>query len=274
MEAFNSFQPVFNNLWIILSYIHRKNMETALTIVRYKKRYVYFALVAMALFHIPLLLQKKIRFYKLMGCGKGGSFSILPDWQQWAVLVVKESIHKEVSQQQGLNDQLRVIYGSWITRWWRFWGCETLTVLLQPLESKGTWDGKTVFGPFTVQKDFTGPIAVLTRASIRLSKLRRFWKFVAPTGAEIAEANGLIFSQGIGEAPWIRQATFSVWESKEAMKSFAYKRKNHVEVIQLTHKERWYAEEMFVRFALLATMGSLKGRNPVGKAFDASAEIM
>ena len=249
-------------------------METALTIVRYKKRYVYFALVAMALFHLPLLLQKKIRFYKLMGCGKGGSFSILPDWQQWAVLVVKESILQDVSQKHTLKEQLSVIYGSWLPRWWRFWGCETLTVLLQPLEGKGSWDGKAAFGSFTVQKDFTGPIAVLTRASIRLTKLHRFWKFVAPTGSEIAEANGLIFSQGIGEAPWVRQATFSVWESKEAMKAFAYKRKNHVEVIQLTHKERWYSEEMFVRFALLKTMGTLQGQNPVAKAFAASAEIM
>lgn len=249
-------------------------METALTIVRYKKRYVYFALVAMALFHIPLMLQKKIRFYKLMGCGKGGTFSIAPDWQQWAILVVKDSIVQDLKQTVSIEDRLSLIYGTWIARWWRFWRCETLTVLLQPIESKGSWDGKQVFGTCLADKTHTGPLAVLTRASIRLTKLHRFWKFVAPSSSELTKSQGLLFSQGIGEAPWIRQATFSVWESKEAMKAFAYKRASHKQVIQLTHKERWYSEEMFVRFALLDTMGSLKGENPVSKAFVASAENM
>ena len=50
-------------------------------------------------------------------------------------------------------------------------------------------------------------------------------------------AKGLIISYGIGEMPWIKQATFSVWENKNAMKDFAYNMQQHTEVIQKTRNE-------------------------------------
>jgi hypothetical protein len=74
---------------------------------------------------------------------------------------------------------------------------------------------------------------------------------------------GFITSVGIGEMPWIKQATFSVWESKEKMKQFAYKQQTHTKVIQKTREENWYAEEMFVRFKVVASFGFLNGFDPL-----------
>jgi heme-degrading monooxygenase HmoA len=122
---------------------------------------------------------------------------------------------------------------------------------LEPLESHGFWDGKKVFGELPNQSDYSGKIAVLTRATIKLSKLKHFWKNVASVASQMATAKGFITSYGVGEIPWIKQATFSIWESKEDMMSFAYKMPQHKEVIKKTVKQKWYKEEMFTRFKIL-----------------------
>jgi heme-degrading monooxygenase HmoA len=124
-------------------------------------------------------------------------------------------------------------------------------VLLNPIEGHGTWDGKKCFGNLPKQTDYAGKIAVLTRATIRLSRLTNFWQHVNPVAEKMATSEGFIKSVGIGEIPWIKQATFSIWESKEQMKNFAYKMKEHAVVVKKTHQEKWYSEEMFVRFEIL-----------------------
>ena len=91
----------------------------------------------------------------------------------------------------------------------------------------------------------------MTRATIRLSKLGRFWEHVPEAAAEMVRAEGFIKSYGVGEWPWIKQATFSIWKTKEDMRNFAYKSQYHKEVIRKTHAENWYSEEMFVRFRVL-----------------------
>ena len=235
-------------------------MYAILTIARYKKRFIYFALLAMALHRLPLLFNRKIRFHKTLGCGRDGTFSKLPDWQQWGLLVVREEVETgqttELSKPQQLLQQY---YGHFIAGWWKFFGCETWTVVLQPIEGHGTWDGKEAFGKLPPKTDYEGRIAVLTRATIRSKKLARFQEHVEAVSNDMRKADGFLFSVGIGESPRLRQATFSIWQSKEQMKQFAYKMKDHSEVIQKTRKENWYSEDMFVRFKVLQAWGTIKG---------------
>jgi hypothetical protein len=54
-----------------------------------------------------------------------------------------------------------------------------------------------------------------------------------------------------------------VWESKEQMKQFAYRMHSHQQVIKKTRQEKWYSEDMFVRFAIIATSGTLRGMDPI-----------
>lgn len=235
-------------------------MQAVLSIVRYKKRFIYFALLAMALHRLPLWLNRKTRFYKTLGCGKGGTFSKTPDWQQWGLLVVmNEEIPTAIEEQ----DLFRLAYGWFIPAWWRFFGCETWTALLQPLEGHGTWDGKQAFGDLPAKSDYEGIIAVLTRATLRLNKRSRFWEHVEAVSNDMRSADGFRFSVGIGETPWLRQATFSIWDSKEQMKQFAYKMPRHTDVIQKTRKENWYSEDMFVRFEVLNSWGTIDGISPL-----------
>ncbi|TWI80400.1 hypothetical protein IQ13_3077 [Lacibacter cauensis] len=224
-------------------------MYAVLTLIQYKKRFVYFALLAMALHRLPLWLNRRLRFYKLLGCGKGGTFSKTPDWQQWGALVVMDKNDLTgFSEKEQL--QLRA-YGQFMTGWWRFFGCQTRTFLLEPIEAHGSWDGKQAFGDLPVKSEYEGPIAVITRATINADKRSRFWEHVEAVSNEMRKAEGFQFSVGIGENPWNKQATFSVWQSKEHMKQFAYKMPNHADVIQKTRKEKWYSEDMFVRFKVV-----------------------
>ncbi len=239
-------------------------MTVTLTIIRYRKRFIPFALLAMALHRIPLWFNKKITFWKLLGCGKNGTFDKKPDWQQWGILSVHSSefaIDKPSSLTQ--DTELRSLYGSFIGKWFRLFKCETATFLLDPIEGHGLWDGKKVFGELPVKSDYEGQIAILTRASIRLNKLKQFWKHVNGVASQMAGAKGFITSYGIGEVPWVKQATFSVWKSKEDMKNFAYQMKEHKEVIVKTRTEKWYSEDMFVRFKIVDCIGTLNGVNPL-----------
>lgn len=238
-------------------------MHAAITIVRYKKRFTYFAVSAMAIHSWYLKFKKGIRFHKTLGCGQGGTFSKKPDWQQWGLLAVKDDLSSCIHSEMNHRQLIKEIYGSFIAGWYRFFGCEMWTVILEPIEGHGTWNGKKAFGDLPAKTDYEGMIAILTRASIRPHKLTRFWQHVEGAAKEMASADGFLFSQGIGEWLWIRQATLSIWQSKEQMKNFAYKMQHHKEIVQKTRTEKWYSEDMFVRFKVLKTKGSIKNVEPL-----------
>jgi hypothetical protein len=87
---------------------------------------------------------------------------------------------------------------------------------------------------------------------------------VPPVSADLHAAPGLRLALGIGEAPLGLQGTFSVWDSLSALNAFAYRRAPHAAVIERTQREGWYAEELFARFAVLSTAGTLDGADPLG----------
>jgi hypothetical protein len=250
-----------NYLIFVFKFLLRCTMQITLTIIRYPKRFIYFALVAMAIHRLPFWFNKNNSFFKLMGCGKNGTFDIHPDWQQWGIFAVSGQSLTIADVKE--EDLITKLYGSFIGKWLRFFNCETWTIFLEPIEGHGNWDGKQPFGPLSKNTAYEGPIAVLTRATIRLSKLRAFWQNVNGVAEQMDGVDGFITSIGIGELPFIKQATFSIWHSKEAMKQFAYQMNQHTGVIKKTREENWYSEDLFVRFKPLKTVGTIKGRDPL-----------
>lgn len=196
-----------------------------------------------------------LRFWKLVGMGSGIGFNARPDPLTWGLFAVWE--------QPGDWDRFRDT--SAVMRQYRERGDETYTLHLAPVSSHGRWNGTEPFGPLPAkqQDDADAPIVVLTRATLHLRRALRFWEWVPPVEQELRDADGLLLSFGIGEAPWVRQATLSVWRTADAMKRFAYASEAHREVIRRTRAEGWYAEELFARFRLLGTEGTLQGRDPL-----------
>jgi heme-degrading monooxygenase HmoA len=196
-----------------------------------------------------------LTFARSLGTGHGRSFTPRDaDPRRWALLTVWRD---RESAAAFATDQVPV-------RWQRH-AEETWRVDLRPLSARGRWSGRAPFGdPGTVGSD--GPVAALTRARIATARSLRFWRALPPVTAALAAAPGLRLAFGIGEAPVGLQGTFSVWESAEALRRFAYADPAHAGVVARTPAERWYAEELFARFAVESSVGTVDGRDPLGVA--------
>jgi hypothetical protein len=227
-------------------------MIVSLTIVRYPKICIPFALLAMALHRLPMHFKKGCSFWRLLGTGRKGTFDLYPDWQQWGLLACWDD--------RGSFD--RFSRQSFISKWWKFFRTEQWTILCEPLQSHGSWDGREPFN-VPVQADYQGPLVVLTRATVRFNRLKNFWANADTVSAIMSDAKGLIASFGIGEMPVYRQATFSVWDNVESMRAFAYQSAEHIEVIRKTKEEAWYSEELFARFKPIAAFGTLHHTDPL-----------
>lgn len=242
---------------------NQREMYAALTVYRFPERRIHRALTAMAFFRFPLSRRKDIKCWKLMGTGRNGTFDLTPDLKQWAVMVFMEEDPREGDPSLTGDALNRKLYGERITSQWADWGCETWTILLEVIEGHGSWDGLALGSRTGQSKNIEGPVAILTRATIRWSKLISFWKHVAPVAKRFFDAPGVLFSVGIGEAPFFRQATFSLWSDIQDMKNFAYRSAEHRDVIGKTRSQRWYTEEMFLRFKPITSTGSIGGVDPL-----------
>ena len=145
-------------------------------------------------------------------------------------------------------------------------GGEVYTVRLALLSGHGRWGGRDVLADLRRGPAPTvdGPVAVLTRATVRPSRWHRFRASRPPVSAELAAASGLRAAVAIGEAPVGLQATFSLWADAGAVTAFACS-PHHRDVVRRTRREHWYGEELFARFAPLGSAGTWDGRDPLAE---------
>ncbi|RYD75446.1 MAG: DUF3291 domain-containing protein [Sphingobacteriales bacterium] len=224
-------------------------MIVALTITKFRNRTIPFAFIGMAILRLPLMLNRNCRFWKLMGSGKNAQVDLGPDFKHWAILTTWDN-----------KADCDLFYlKSYVLKWFRFFGFEEFTILLNPLSSHGLWAGKQ---PFTVKdkKNVDPRVAVITRAAIRFKKLKEFRSNIKRAAIEMRKSEGYILSAGVGENPFLDQATFSIWENVESMKNYAYKSVDHSDVIKLTRQRKWYSEELFARFEIIESNGTLNGQ--------------
>jgi hypothetical protein len=140
---------------------------------------------------------------------------------------------------------------------WEPRGEESATLHLQPLWSRGSWDGHRL--PVTRDAAWDGRVVMLTRATLRLTRVRAFYAAVPAIAAEVRAAAGLRAGFGIGESPALRQGTVSVWESGADLGLFGGSARAHADAVRSTPRTGWYAEELFVRLALVHASGSIDG---------------
>lgn len=179
------------------------------------------------------------KFTKILGSGGKSGFSIWPNWGLYCILAIFDN---DIEANNFLENNEKYLA-------FKSKSVENKLFILSPNSSHGLWDG---VNPFVGHKqENNNRIAVITRGKIKVSKLWQFWKFVPPASQNLENQDGLLFSIGIGELPIIQQATFSVWESAEKMKAYAYKSTQHTQVIQKTRELGWYSEELFARFSVL-----------------------
>ncbi len=216
-----------------------------LSIFKYKKlKDKLWAFGMMQFAHDHLSKEYKCSFYKLMGSGKE-NFNPFPDWSVYSLLQVWDEAPAATE----------FFTSSRLFQKYREHASEILVLHLNPVQAHGQWNGKMPFqiGP---KKKTDAMIAAITRASIKTSKLRTFWKFVPRSQEPLHHANGLIYTKGFGEVPISEMATFSIWEKEEDLKNYAYKSREHAEAIKKTRRLNWYKEEMFSRYEVIDMFGS------------------
>ena len=210
-----------------------------------KARYIPWAILHMGLDRLALARRSDVKFWKLLGAGKGETFTPRDaDILRWGLLVVV--------------DKDSEIANSKMIKRWNKKSQSLFSAQLSPISVNGAWSKKSPFDQIPkVTNDWSGKVVAITRARIKWRKNVIFWSSVPPVTTSLHSSPGLISAIGIGEAPIGLQGTFSIWESGEAIKNFAYSGAAHKEAIKATHRHAWYAEEMFARFALIESRGSL-----------------
>ena len=209
-----------------------------------KMVFLPIAIVFMAINKIQLKKLPGISFIKMLGTGKGESFTPKDaDPTRWGILVTMS------------ENQISNLDKSFVIRSWQKICKKEYRVILKPISSHGFWSRKQ---PFSVEKfDWSAKIAAVTRARIVWRKNLIFWRAVPPVTESLHQSPGLLNAIGIGEAPIGLQGTFSVWKDAASLRDFAYKGKAHSEAIKATSAQQWYSEELFARFAVIEERGML-----------------
>jgi hypothetical protein len=186
-----------------------------------------------------------LRFHKMLGTGFEGGFGLKPSVSRQALFCVFES-----------DSDADCFFTSDLLDAYRTHTRELFSVRLRAYASKGTWAGHSI--ALSACAPTEGPIAALTRASIRPASVASFWRMQPAAEAELAGSRGCLLTAGVGEAPVFRQATFSLWESTAAMDAYA-RTGAHLAAIRAAYDGKYFSESMFVRFAPYAMQGTYKG---------------
>jgi len=198
---------------------------------------VGFALLRMALDRGELRRIKGVHFAKMLGTGKGETFTPRDaDANRWGALIVIDGANLEMLDNSKLINS------------WRANSISEVRYLLDPISSHGLWAKVNPFAYASTQTD--GEVIAITRARIKWFQNFRFWRAVPQVTQSLHSSPGLLNTIGIGEAPIGLQGTFSHWKTGADLRNFAYKGAAHQVVIAATERHQWYAEELFARFAV------------------------
>ncbi|MEI6400875.1 MAG: spheroidene monooxygenase [Actinomycetota bacterium] len=191
-------------------------------------------------------------FWRLLGTGAGSDTGPGADLQRSALFAIWKDVESLDAFEASMADRWSTVQEVWSVRL-RGWG------------GHGAWHGVDVLGLLepAVAPDATGPVAIITRANVRRRSWRSFRQVGPAVSAELNASDGLLGVVGIGEAPFGRLGTFSLWASIEAARAFALQSPHHREVVRRTRTEGWYGEELFARFEPTASAGRWNGHDPL-----------
>ena len=186
---------------------------------------------------------------KVMGSGDGGGFGLKPSSSRQALFCL---FTDEDSADAFLKSPIALAYAQRAQ--------EFCSAKLRAYSCRGAWSGQSIAVTASPPDSGSGPIATLTRASIRPMSARRFWCMQPASEVSLNEASGCLMATGVGEAPFFRQATFSLWANTAAMEAYA-RTGAHLAAIRAAHEGAFFSESMFARFVPLHLSGRWRGQS-------------
>ena len=203
---------------------------------------------------LSFMAMKDVSFWKLCGSGVGEGFTPRPNTEVWAILAVWPD---EATARDRISNA--PVYQRWARN-----ASEVWTVFLSPTSARGRWSSKTPF--IVTDKTNDGPVAALTRATVRPSAMARFWKRQPAISDVIGDDPNVIFKIGIGEVPLLQQVTFSIWPDTSSMAAFARADGPHAKAIKAVREGNWFREELYARFRIIGETGLWNGRPVLAQA--------
>jgi len=210
-----------------------------------------WAFAMMGLARRGLAATPGIGFWKLCGSGTGEGFTPRPNTAVYAILATWD--RRDTAE---IQTEYSPAFSRYHARAEESW-----TLFLCPVSARGTWSGQEPFAP--APTPLTGPVAALTRATLRPRAALGFWNRVPDISAAIGTDPNVTFKIGIGEVPLLHQVTFSIWPSTKAMAQFARADGPHARAIRAVRAGDWFSEELYARFALTGARGTWLGTNPL-----------
>ncbi|MEW9921743.1 spheroidene monooxygenase [Marimonas sp. MJW-29] len=209
-----------------------------------------WALAMMGLARPAMARVPGIGFWKLCGSGTGEGFTPVPNFGVYAVLCTWPD----------MATARRALAETPVFHRYRAKAAEHWTLFMSADTARGAWSGVSPFEPSATTSQ--GPLAALTRATIKPGILARFWGRVPNISTVIGQDPNVLFKIGIGEVPWLHQVTFSIWPDAARMANFA-RTGPHAEAIRSVRDEGWFREELYARFTLLGDEGTWGGKSPL-----------
>jgi spheroidene monooxygenase len=207
-----------------------------------------WAFVQMGAARIDFWRDRKVGFWKLCGSGPRGRFTPGTDGSVWAILATWPD--PDTARDRIANAP---VYRRWCAH-----ATEVATLFLAPASARGHWSGRE---PFEVEdRTLSGPVAALTRATIRPSRLVKFWTEAPDVQGAIDADPNVLFKVGLGEVPFLHQMTFSVWPDTASMAAFARRDGPHSQAIRAVREGDYFSEELYARFRVIDAKGTWEGR--------------
>ncbi|MEL7260206.1 MAG: spheroidene monooxygenase [Pseudomonadota bacterium] len=230
------------------------SQTTTITFFRFGRwRDRAWALAMMGAARLAMSRVPDLGFWKLCGSGTGEGFTPVPNTAVYAILCTWPDAATARARLE--NAPIFARYRARASEHW--------TIYLSPTSARGAWSGQQPFSP--VSEPVLGPIAALTRATIKPRIAHRFWGRVPDISRMIGADPNVMFKIGIGEVPMLHQVTFSIWPGAAEMAEFARTNGPHAEAIRAVRDGAWFREELYARFSILDDSGTWGGVRPLSR---------
>ena len=194
---------------------------------------------------------------KVMGSGHGGGFSLRPSATHQGLICTFSHLDLAL---KFLDSPAVQAYRSRARECW--------LGVLSVQSARGHWDKQawqsstpeSLGSQVDNEQAPQTPFAVLTRASIVPTKAMAFWRYAPAAQADLGQAPGCLLAMGLGEAPLVRQCTFSLWQDTAAMLAYAHQGAHQV-ASAAAYKHQFFSESLFVRMQVLQMAGVWQGRS-------------
>jgi spheroidene monooxygenase len=200
-----------------------------MTLVNIKPQAKFAGIARLMFNRFSTYRPKGLILQKHMGSGKNAGFSVNPSGTHQGLFGLFDTID---NAQQFINT-------SPLLKWYQDHADELFTVKLQAYSVKGKWSGHQLNE--VIPTPSSGPIASLTRASIKPLKTYSFWTKAPPAEIDLHETQGCIISAGVAMDAYARSGA-------------------HLKAIKAAMQGQYFSESMFVRFQPFDAVGSWKGK--------------